>query len=98
MVSTINKWIVQEYCEAVKDQGGVVLISMEGLSVEKSIELRNQIRSSGAQLLLGKKRLVKVALSEAGIEFDDVRYSFTHYADVGGLDTSMSFFSAAWLF
>ncbi|MBT5440206.1 MAG: hypothetical protein HOI06_08355 [Pelagibacteraceae bacterium] len=38
------------------------------------------------------------ALLGAGIEFDDVRYSFTHYADVGGLDTSMSFFSAAWLF
>ena len=71
MVSTINKWIVQEYCEAVKDQGGVVLISMEGLSVEKSIELRDKIRSSGAKLLLGKKRLVKVALTEAGIEFDD---------------------------
>ena len=38
------------------------------------------------------------ALLGAGIEFDDVRYSFTHYADVGGLDTSVSFFSAAWLF
>ena len=38
------------------------------------------------------------ALIGAGIDFDDVRYSFTHYADVGGLDTSMSFFSVAWLF
>ena len=38
------------------------------------------------------------ALIGAGIDVDDLRYSFTHYADVGGLDTSMSFFSAAWLF
>ena len=38
------------------------------------------------------------ALLGAGIEFDDVRYSFTHYADVGGIDTAMSFFSVARLF
>ena len=38
------------------------------------------------------------ALIGAGIDVDDVRYSFTHYADVGGLDTSMSFFSVALLF
>ena len=38
------------------------------------------------------------ALIGAGIEGDDVRYSFTHYADVGGLDTSMSFFSVGYLF
>ena len=38
------------------------------------------------------------ALIGAGIDVDDLRYSFTHYADVGGLDTNMSFFSVAWLF
>ena len=38
------------------------------------------------------------ALIGAGIDVDNTRYSFTHYADVAGLDTSMSFFSAAWLF
>ena len=38
------------------------------------------------------------ALIGAGIDIEHVRYSFTHYADVGGLDTSMSFFSVAWLF
>ena len=34
----------------------------------------------------------------AGIDVGNQRYAFTHYADVGGLDTSMSFFSVAWLF
>ena len=38
------------------------------------------------------------ALLGAGVDVDDVRYAFTHYADVGGIDTSMSFFSVAWLF
>ena len=34
----------------------------------------------------------------AGIDVGNQRYAFTHYVDVGGLDTSMSFFSVAWLF
>jgi len=38
------------------------------------------------------------ALIGAGIDNDNTRYSFTHYADVGGIDTSMSFFSVGYLF
>lgn len=84
MVSTINKWIVQEYCEAVKDQDGVVLLSMEGLTVEEAQGLRNNVRASGANLVLGKKRLVKVALAESGIEFDDSAWDMGNCAVLVG--------------
>ncbi|NQU49570.1 MAG: 50S ribosomal protein L10 [Planctomycetes bacterium] len=80
MVSTINKWIVQEYCEAVKDKDGVVLLSMEGLSVEEALGLRNSVRATGASLVMGKKRLVRVALSESGIEFDDAAWEMGNCA------------------
>jgi len=38
------------------------------------------------------------ALIGGGIDSGNIRYSFTHYADVAGLDTSMSFFSVGYLF
>lgn len=71
MVSYINEWIVREYSELVKDQDGVVLLGVEALTVEEAQALRNDVRESGAQLVLGKKRLVRVALREVGIELED---------------------------
>ena len=38
------------------------------------------------------------ALIGAGIDVDNTRYSFTHYADVGGIDTELTFFSVGILF
>ena len=38
------------------------------------------------------------ALIGGGVEVDNIRYSITHYADIGGIDTSATFFSAGFLF
>ena len=38
------------------------------------------------------------ALIGAGLESGNIRYSVTHYADIGGIDTSATFFSAGYLF
>ena len=38
------------------------------------------------------------ALIGGGIEIDNIRYSIIHYADIGGIDTSATFFSAGFLF
>ena len=38
------------------------------------------------------------ALLGGGIEIDDTRYSVVHYADIGGIDTSATFFSIGYLF
>ena len=38
------------------------------------------------------------ALLGGGIEMGNIRYSIIHYADIGGIDTSATFFSAGYLF
>ena len=38
------------------------------------------------------------ALIGGGIEIDNTRYSIIHYADIGGIDTSATFFSVGLLF
>ena len=38
------------------------------------------------------------ALIGGGIESGNIRYSITHYADIGGIDTSATFFAAGYLF
>ncbi len=70
MVSTLNKLIVSEYADLVKGQEGVVLLSMDALSVEESIAMRNDVRESGAELRVTKVRLAAVALQEAEIPID----------------------------
>lgn len=70
MVSTINQWMVQGYQQQFDAQEGVVLLGMEGLTVEESEALRASVREAGAELRITKNRLAKVALKEIGIEFD----------------------------
>ncbi|MHC4380929.1 MAG: 50S ribosomal protein L10 [Planctomycetota bacterium] len=70
MVSTINEWMVSGYQKQFDAQEGVVLLSMEGLTVEESQALRTSVREAGAELRVTKNRLAKVALKEVGIEFD----------------------------
>jgi hypothetical protein len=38
------------------------------------------------------------ALIGGGLEISNTRYSITHYADIGGIDTSATFFSVGYLF
>ena len=71
MVSYINEWIVREYSELVKDQDGVVLLGVEALTVEEAQTLRNDVRESGAQLVLGKKpknAKIKVCFGRPNLE------------------------------
>lgn len=70
MVSTINQWMVQGYQQQFDAQEGVVLLGLEGLTVEESEALRASVREAGAELRVTKNRLAKVALKEIGIEFD----------------------------
>lgn len=67
MVSTLNKWIVQDYVQFLKDQEGIVVLSLDQVSVDEAQNLRNAIRDQGAALRIGKNRLVHVALEEVGI-------------------------------
>mgnify|MGYP000941309280 FL=1 len=75
MVSNLNEWMVGTYGAEFSGKEGLVLLSIENLTVEESQELRNKVRESGAQLRVTKNRLAKVALKQAGIEFDEDSWS-----------------------
>ncbi|MBC8370577.1 MAG: 50S ribosomal protein L10 [Planctomycetes bacterium] len=75
MVSTLNEWMVGTYGEQFSGNEGMVLLSIENLTVEESQELRTKVREAGAQLRVTKNRLAKVALQQAGIEFSDDAWS-----------------------
>ncbi|MDA1112814.1 MAG: 50S ribosomal protein L10 [Planctomycetota bacterium] len=71
MVSTINQWMASGYQKQFTDREGLVLLSLESLTVEEAQALRISIRAAGAELRVTKSRLAKVALKEIGVEFDD---------------------------
>jgi len=71
MTSFVHEWMVKTYTGQIDGREGVVLLSLDGLSVAETETLRGEIRKSGAQMRVTKNRLAKVALKEVGIEFDD---------------------------
>lgn len=75
MVSSLNEWMVSTYGEEFSENEGLVLLTLENLTVEEAQELRCKVRESGAQLRVTKNRLAKVALKSAGIEFADEAWS-----------------------
>ncbi|RMH03583.1 MAG: 50S ribosomal protein L10 [Planctomycetota bacterium] len=70
MVSTLNQLIVNEYAELVKGREGVVVLSMDGLTVDESQRMRNLVRESGADLRVTRVRLARVAMREAEVPLD----------------------------
>lgn len=70
MPSKINEWMVREYVSLLKDREGVVVLGFEALSVDQASKLRNEVRSTGAELCVAKNRLANVALREAGIPLE----------------------------
>ncbi|KAA3608241.1 MAG: 50S ribosomal protein L10 [Planctomycetota bacterium] len=67
MVSTLNKWMVEDYVGLLRDQESVVVFNLDQVNVEEAQNLRNAVREQGARFRVGKNRLVKVAFEEAGV-------------------------------
>lgn len=63
---------VQALVEKIKQSKAGVLVSYEGLSVGQTTELRRALREAGVSLTMIKKRLLKIALEEAGIKDAEV--------------------------
>lgn len=90
MASFVNEWMVQAYTGQFGDREGVVLLSLDGLSVEETQTLRTEIRKTGAQMRVTKNRLAKVALKEVGIEFDDSGWGGMCALLVGDAESTIS--------
>ena len=68
MPNLINKLIVRELTDAFGKSEGMVIVSMAGLTVEQTEDLRNTLAEQGVRLRMVRNRLARLALKERGIE------------------------------
>ena len=73
---------VAELVEKIKKAQSVVLVDYQGISVNDETALRRKMREAGAEYLVTKNRLFKIALKEAGVEdsFEDILEGTTAFA------------------
>lgn len=74
--------VVTELTEKIKKAGSIVFIDYKGIKASEETALRKNIREAGAEYVVAKNRLFKIALKEAGVEdnFDDVLEGTTAFA------------------
>ena len=82
MATEAKKQVVAELVEKIKKAESIVLVDYQGIKVNEETELRKQMREAGAEYIVAKNRLFKIALQEAGVEdsFDDVLEGTTSFA------------------
>ncbi|MGL5202517.1 50S ribosomal protein L10 [Cetobacterium sp.] len=82
MATQLKKELVAELVEKISKAQSIVLVDYQGLRVNQETELRKQMRENGAEYLVAKNRLFKIALAEAGIadKFDDLLEGTTAFA------------------
>jgi len=90
MVSKINEMIVEEYSSLVKDQEGIVVLTLDGLDSIESSELRSAVRAQGADLQVTKNRLAQVALKGVGIEITAESHIGTSALMVGSTEAAIA--------
>ena len=77
-----KKDAVAELKDKISKAQSIVLVDYQGLTVNEETALRKNMRESGAEYLVAKNRLFKIALAEAGIteSFDDLLEGTTAFA------------------
>ncbi|MGL4989343.1 MAG: 50S ribosomal protein L10 [Cetobacterium sp.] len=82
MATQLKKELVAELVEKISRAQSIVLVDYQGLRVNHETELRKQMRENGAEYLVAKNRLFKIALAEAGVadKFDDLLEGTTAFA------------------
>lgn len=68
MPNVVNQMAVRELTAALDGAEGLILISMAGLTVEESEELRNTLAAQGVQLRMVRNKLARRAFADNGIE------------------------------
>ena len=66
---------IQDAAVELKKSRTLVFVDFTGTSVEGLRKLRADLRAEGATMKVVKKRLLKIALKEAGIDFDPLQFA-----------------------
>lgn len=82
MATQFKKDHVAELVEKINKAQSIVFVDYQGIRVNDETTLRREMRANGAEYLVTKNRLFKIALAEAGIadKFDDVLEGTTAFA------------------
>lgn len=82
MSTQAKKDEVSMLVEKIKKAKSVVLVDYKGIKVTDETTLRKKMREAGAEYIITKNRLFKIALKEAGVEdsFDDLLEGTTAFA------------------
>lgn len=82
MANQVKKELVAELVEKISKAQSIVLVDYQGLSVNAETALRKTLRENGAEYLVAKNRLFKIALKEAGVtdSFEDLLEGTTSFA------------------
>lgn len=71
MPNLIKKLVTAEYTPAFKDAGGLLIVSMAGLTVAEVETLRGTLDNGEVKFRMVKNSLARRALSDTGYTFDD---------------------------
>lgn len=82
MATQVKKELVAELVEKISKAQSIVLVDYQGLTVNEETALRKSLRENGAEYLVAKNRLFKIALQEAGVtdSFEDLLEGNTAFA------------------
>ena len=69
MPNLVNQMLTTEYEREFSAADGMVLVSMAGLTVTESHELRGSMASKGIKLRMVRNKLARRVLAERGLEF-----------------------------
>ena len=73
MPNVINKLVKNELSDAFREAEGMVLASLNGLTVSEPGELRTSLAEHGLRLRMVRNRLANLALADRGLEAPDAR-------------------------
>ncbi len=65
-----KKEIVEQICENIAKQDSLFFINFKGVAGNEANVLRNELKKSGAKMVVARKTLAKIAFEKEGIDFD----------------------------
>ncbi len=65
-----KKEIVEQICENIAKQDSLFFINFKGVGGNEANVLRNELKKSGAKMVVARKTLAKIAFEKEGIDFD----------------------------
>jgi large subunit ribosomal protein L10 len=60
--------------ELIAGNGGAVFADVQGVTVAQLMQLRRDVRAAGGKMVVCKKRLLRVAMNDSGLDFDSKDY------------------------